>query len=78
MKWKLLDVQACLPDRRARGTFIPCTETSCRIISEYKKTERTKGLPFGSSAIFNFKTRDFPPPSCKGFGFVGKQLCSSL
>jgi hypothetical protein len=37
-----------------------------------QKTELTKGSSFGSSAIFNFKTRHFPSPSHKGFGFIGK------
>jgi hypothetical protein len=32
--------------------------------------EHTKGSSFGSSAIFNFKTRRFPSPSHEGFGFI--------
>lgn len=35
---------------------------------EMKKAGQTKTFP-GSSAIFAWKIRDFPPPSRGGFGF---------
>jgi len=36
------------------------------------KTERAKDSFFGSSAIFQRKTRRFPSPPHGGFGFIGE------
>jgi hypothetical protein len=48
--------------------MLPCLE----LPQKTKRPNFTKGLSFGSSAIFLQKTRRFPSPSYGGFGFIGK------
>jgi hypothetical protein len=41
-------------------------------MQQTKKPSCRKNLSFGSSAIFDAKTRHFPPPPREGFGFIDK------
>jgi|GEM_PF-4155394 len=63
-----------MPKVKSLIAYTPLVSFVAQVYSN-KKAEHTKGLSFGSSAIFTIqKTRHFPPPPCEEFGFVGNQL----
>jgi len=43
-----------------------------------KKADDAKGHPSAARLSWSFKTRDFPSPLHRGFGFVGNQFMINL